>query len=189
MMHAWTGEMGYPLLTVLPPSEGKKGLKLRQNRFLSKGPPTPDEDKVLWWIPITASSGSASGDVKPLETFVLSEREGDAESFDLPEGEGSWLRLNAGQTGIFRVNYTPELWKGLSSAVGSLQLPVIDRLGESDQGDRGLNGLGGLMRQRVGVTTGSRQERLTSTQSFRSLALMRVGPQLGWRVAVTRRPG
>lgn len=131
MMHAWTGEMGYPLVTVLPPAEGKKGLRLRQNRFLSKGPPTAEEDQVLWWIPVRAAAGGVAGaEVKQLETFVLAEREGEAEAFQVAEGDGAWLRLNAGQTGIFRVNYTPELWKGLSAAVVSLQLPVIDRLGE-----------------------------------------------------------
>lgn len=42
----------------------------------------------------------------------------------------SWLKLNRAQTGIYRVNYTPHLWKGLAGAVKSLALPPVDRLGE-----------------------------------------------------------
>ncbi|CAI5476698.1 unnamed protein product [Closterium sp. Yama58-4] len=130
MMASWTAQMGYPLISILPPSPGKQGVRLRQTRFLSKGPPSEAEDKQLWWVPVTATAGRVGGgEGKKLDTVVLSEKEGDAEGFVVPEGEGGWLRVNAGQTGIFRVNYTEEQWKGISAAVEALQLPVIDRLG------------------------------------------------------------
>ena len=37
--------------------------------------------------------------------------------------------MNAGQTGFFRVNYSPAEWDSLGSAVKTLQLPAADRLG------------------------------------------------------------
>ncbi|CAI5975967.1 unnamed protein product [Closterium sp. NIES-65] len=132
MMVSWTAQMGYPLISILPPSPGKQGVRLRQTRFLSKGPPSEAEDKQLWWVPVTATTGRVGGgEGKKLDTVVLSEKEGEAEGFVVPEGEGGWLRVNAGQTGIFRVNYTEEQWKGISAAVEALQLPVIDRLGSA----------------------------------------------------------
>ncbi|CAI7870730.1 unnamed protein product, partial [Closterium sp. NIES-54] len=130
MMVSWTAQMGYPLISILPPNPGKQGVRLRQTRFLSKGPPSEAEDKQLWWVPVTATAGRVGGgEGKKLDTVVLSEKEGEAEGFVVPEGEGGWLRVNAGQTGILRVNYTEDQWKGISAAVEALQLPVIDRLG------------------------------------------------------------
>ncbi|GJP41930.1 hypothetical protein CLOM_g1545 [Closterium sp. NIES-68] len=130
MMASWTAQMGYPLLSILPPSPGKQGVRLRQTRFLSKGAPSEAEDTQLWWVPVTAMAGRVGGgESRKLETVVLAEKEGEAEGFVVPEGEGGWLRVNAGQTGIFRVNYTEEQWQGISAAVEALQLPVIDRLG------------------------------------------------------------
>jgi puromycin-sensitive aminopeptidase len=40
-----------------------------------------------------------------------------------------WLKVNAGQTGFYRVNYPNEEWMRLRAAVDALQLPATDRLG------------------------------------------------------------
>lgn len=109
-------------------SGGGPGLHLRQSRFLSKGPPTPEEDDKLWYVGVCATTGTpGSKDIQTLKTFPLSTKEATAEHFVVPEG--GWIRLNAGNTGIFRVNYTPPLWEALATAVATMSLPVIDRLG------------------------------------------------------------
>lgn len=125
MMRSWTQQMGYPLISVTPSPNG--GVHLRQCRFLSKGPPTPEEDSQLWWVPITARAGTLDGETSSLPITILSEKDVDAKELIVPKD--GWLKLNAGQPGFFRVNYTPELWSSLASAVQSSSLGVIDRLG------------------------------------------------------------
>lgn len=126
MMDSWTAQMGYPLVTVSVP-EDKKGLSLKQSRFLSKGTPTPEEDSQLWWVPITATAGAPGGTPSTLPSAVLSEKSMLIEELAVPVG--GWIKLNAGQTGIYRVNYTPELWQSLALAVQKMSLPAADRLG------------------------------------------------------------
>lgn len=73
-MESWTRQTGFPLITVS--EEG--GLKLRQNRFLSSGPPAAENDQQLWWVPINASQGGADGKAEELPLFVLKVRGGRA---------------------------------------------------------------------------------------------------------------
>ena len=44
-------------------------------------------------------------------------------------GDSGWVKVNAGQTGFYRVNYDADQWKRLGEAVGSMELPATDRLG------------------------------------------------------------
>jgi hypothetical protein len=73
-MESWTRQTGFPLITVS--EEG--GLKLRQNRFLSSGPPAAENDQQLWWVPINASQGGGDGKAEELPLFVLKVRGGRA---------------------------------------------------------------------------------------------------------------
>ena len=43
--------------------------------------------------------------------------------------DSGWVKVNAGQTGFYRVNYSTEQWQRLGEAVGSMELPATDRLG------------------------------------------------------------
>lgn len=59
--------MGFPVITV---EETSEGIRLRQNRFLSSGDPTPDEDATLWTIPLNIKTvGSAS---EPRKVLMVS---------------------------------------------------------------------------------------------------------------------
>ena len=40
-----------------------------------------------------------------------------------------WYKVNAGQTGFYRVNYTSEDWERLAPAISTQQIPATDRLG------------------------------------------------------------
>eukprot|EP00270_Netrium_digitus_P002182 TRINITY_DN1241_c0_g2_i1.p1 TRINITY_DN1241_c0_g2~~TRINITY_DN1241_c0_g2_i1.p1 ORF type:complete len:933 (-),score=267.52 TRINITY_DN1241_c0_g2_i1:149-2803(-) len=126
MMDSWTRQVGYPLVTITLGDDGS--MKLRQNRFLSKGLPTAEEDSNLWVVPITGISGSpGSSTPSQLPTSVLAEREGAVKELSVPAG--GWFKLNLGQTGIYRVNYPPVFWGRLAEAVKRGAIPTSDRLG------------------------------------------------------------
>ena len=51
-------------------------------------------------------------------------------SIVLPEATAdAWAKVNAGQTGFFRVNYSSEEWDRLRGAIASRSLSASDRLG------------------------------------------------------------
>lgn len=130
IMDTWTKQPGYPFLDVQPSQseDGQPALRLRQRRFFyDYDPETDGEDQSLWRIPIGMHSGSAAS---PFLTMLESKESAVSlpETFLGPQGEG-WIKLNAGQTGFFRVNYSPELWERLRPAIESRELPTADRLG------------------------------------------------------------
>ena len=47
----------------------------------------------------------------------------------VPNPSEDWYKVNAGQTGFFRVNYTSEDWQRLAPAISGRELPATDRLG------------------------------------------------------------
>ena len=58
----------------------------------------------------------------------MDQRDADVE-VDKDAGSEGWVKVNSGQTGFYRVNYSPEDWTRLQGAVEALELPSIDRLG------------------------------------------------------------
>lgn len=79
--------------------------------------------KYAWWIPVTYAPVDASGN-STVATGVV-DSEGVVEMKDC-EAEAPWpegataIKVNSGQWGVFRVNYTEELWEGLIQAAPSL---------------------------------------------------------------------
>eukprot|EP00899_Mesostigma_viride_P010571 jgi/Mesvir1/19515/Mv06893-RA.1 len=146
MANSWTAQMGFPLVTVLPDTDAKAHAgkaaggccHLRQSRFLSAGGPSPGQsDPSLWWIPVQARRGvlgTPASEQQELST-VLSEREA---TWEMPPPAGlkvgssstTFLKLNAGQAGFYRVNYSPALWDALGAALGATPpaLQIEDRL-------------------------------------------------------------
>lgn len=130
MMRSWTGEMGYPLIEILEEKydSDKKTmtLKLRQRRYLSSGDVKPEDDKVLWWIPLSVITHSTSKSVQ----HVFSTKES---TFTFPyaveagkEDEAFW-KLNVGVTGFFRVKYEEGTLARLGRNITKLQ--TSDRIG------------------------------------------------------------
>jgi puromycin-sensitive aminopeptidase len=129
-MDTWTKQPGYPFLEVSQSQgeDGQPALVLRQRRFLyDRDPAHDEEDQSLWRIPIGVRGAAAA-------TAFLTMLEAREATVPLPEafsganGAG-WLKLNAAQTGYFRVNYSPELWARLRPAIEARALPTADRLG------------------------------------------------------------
>ena len=117
-MAGWTLQMGYPLLTVSESGDGE--LSLVQQRFLSDGSPGEDPNRS-WKIPVGIQSSDGSKTITMLE-----DAEGTA-----PKPVGcDWVKINPGQTGVYRVRYSPELLAKLAPAVKDLS--ASDRIGLVD---------------------------------------------------------
>ncbi len=119
MMDVWTGKAGYPLLTV---SEKGGGLDIEQTRFfsspLSRG---TTKDATVWSVPVSLKAG-AHGVVRKITV--------DKKRVHISNvKQGGWLKVNTGETGVFRTNYSKDAWVRLAEAIMKDELSVIDRLG------------------------------------------------------------
>lgn len=116
MMGVWTGKAGYPLLTL---SQKNNVLKVEQARFfaspISKG---TTKDKTVWPIPLNIQNKTSTKKV------ML-----DTKKMEIEHGSNEWIKLNASEIGVFRTNYTLELWGALAHAVEHGELSLRDRLG------------------------------------------------------------
>ncbi|KAF8431269.1 peptidase family M1-domain-containing protein [Terfezia claveryi] len=130
-MSNWIKVIGFPVLTV---TEKPGEIHIRQSRFLSTGDLKPEEDQTTWWVPlmITKQSLTASvGDVSSLITKEVTIRGLDT----------SHYKLNDGQNGFYRVNYSPERLAKLAEVKKSLS--VSDRVGViADAAAMAVAGLG-----------------------------------------------
>ncbi|VDD94199.1 unnamed protein product [Enterobius vermicularis] len=127
LMSSWTKQMGFPLVQVSQSVDGnKRTLKLKQSRFLADG--GTDENDQLWQVPITVSTSSDPSVIK--HRFLLTEREQEVTLDNIPSTE--WVKINAGTTGFYRVEYSPEILEALLPDVSSKKLPAVDRFGLTD---------------------------------------------------------
>ncbi len=123
--NSWIKQVGYPVIdAVADRSADGVRLALKQERFLYDH--LVDEgatDAALWQVPISVARGSG----EPVSVLM----EAKVEALDLPapvEADDDWIKVNAGQTGFFRVSYEPDEWGRMRSAVASRQVPATDRL-------------------------------------------------------------
>ncbi|HEY4526761.1 MAG TPA: M1 family metallopeptidase [Candidatus Paceibacterota bacterium] len=116
IMANWTGKSGYPLLTVI--DKGKQ-LELKQSRFFAS--PILNKqtrDPTVWHIPI--SSINSKGKRQKLLMQTRATR--------MPH-KGAWLKLNANESALFRVNYPKNMREALAKPVQTKKLNTRDRLG------------------------------------------------------------
>ncbi|KAJ3074533.1 Aminopeptidase 2 mitochondrial [Podochytrium sp. JEL0797] len=106
LMHSWTKEMGYPLVSVeseVYDDEAKTmTVALSQARFLSGGELKAEEDAVVWWVPVTVVShltGKAGA-----TRHVLSDKQGTI-TFPYDASSDAFWKLNFGASGLYRVKY------------------------------------------------------------------------------------
>ncbi|KAI8905519.1 peptidase family M1-domain-containing protein [Gorgonomyces haynaldii] len=126
MMHGWTKEMGYPIVTVSKeeynPTTKKLTLHLQQQRFLSSGDVKPEDDKTVWHIPINVvTSAGVTGHLLSTKTGTI--------VFDYdPSG---FYKLNYKTTGFYRVNYPASHLKKLGELIAQnpTLLTTEDRAG------------------------------------------------------------
>ncbi len=126
LMRRWTGQQGYPVLDVRASatSEGLS-LEIQQSRFVYEAilGHTETADDKIWPIPVTVIAPDY-----PVTSILL---DSDSATVLLSSaGERpAWFKLNADQTGFYRVDYGEENWERLVPAIASQELSATDRLG------------------------------------------------------------
>ncbi len=108
VMKNWTSKSGHPVVTVV---EQGSNLKLTQSRFFSSSiSKKKSKDKTVWSI--------------PLNGYLM-----DKKTMTIKTPKSGWLKLNAGESSLVRVDYPHHLLKGLEEAVKEKKLSAPDRLG------------------------------------------------------------
>jgi puromycin-sensitive aminopeptidase len=124
MMAGYTRQAGYPVLLVRDRQKnGNLALEVEQTRFFVDG--SRDRKQPAWQLPLGAL---VEGNQQPHYETMKNRRL----RFSLPMKDGSWVKLNPGQSGFYRVAYSQELWRRLLPAVETKALPTVDRLGLLD---------------------------------------------------------
>jgi aminopeptidase N len=126
-MAPWTKEVGYPIVQL-----SSEGGPIQVSRFLSSGPEL-DNEYTCWPIPITARVQDMDEIQGP---WMIHGPNGD-QSAELSSkiqewsNANQWFKLNVDQTGFFRVSYSEDQWKRLSTVMdpSNMSLSTTDRLG------------------------------------------------------------
>ncbi|KAL3696886.1 hypothetical protein R1sor_010962 [Riccia sorocarpa] len=127
LMHSWTSQKGFPVITAKVHGKATS-VELKQSQFLSSGV----DGKGEWVVPVTVAVGSYKVTGSYLARGKISTIELPAASSESPESDSevpSWIKLNIGQTGFYRVQYDEELAKRLRSAIASNSIEPTDRFG------------------------------------------------------------
>lgn len=125
LMASWVRQTGFPLLEVESQRENTElRVGLTQSRFLYEHLEGPGKDETLWKVPIAIQRAGGS------PASLLAENRAVGHVFPATTREKlDWFKVNAGQTGFYRVNYPSEEWEHLFSALRAAGLPSVDRLG------------------------------------------------------------
>jgi aminopeptidase N len=118
LLELWTGAQGYPVLEV---SRSGSVLTIEQRRFLSSGDVRPEDDQVVWQIPLLIRIEGCEGDTRT----VLTER---VNKVEIPAG-ARWVKVNSRQAAFCRVKYAPELLRSLAESISAASIEAVDRLG------------------------------------------------------------
>ena len=125
IMDSWVKQTGYPVLQIEADRRPDGVMvSLSQERFvydhlLGEEEPNPE----VWQVPVSVSAPGATS-----ASTVMDNKEA-VITVPVPNPSEDWYKVNAGQTGFFRVNYTSEDWQRLAPAVSGRELPATDRLG------------------------------------------------------------
>ncbi|KAI5787071.1 peptidase family M1-domain-containing protein [Geopyxis carbonaria] len=112
-MRNWIKLIGFPFLTVL---ENPGQITIKQSRFLSTGDVSPLEDATTWWVPLMLNESSVQ------QISALESKEITIQGLDMTN-----FKLNNGQTGFYRVNYSEDRLLHLGKMQG--KLTVSDKVG------------------------------------------------------------
>ncbi|KAL9083473.1 MAG: hypothetical protein Q9159_005768 [Coniocarpon cinnabarinum] len=116
VMHVWTREVGYPVLSV---TEQGDNINIKQNRFLRTNDVKPEEDQTLY--PVFLALRTKQG---VDEEQTLFEREK-----TLKKPADDFYKLNADHSGTYRTFYPASRLEKLGQAAKSGLLSVEDRAG------------------------------------------------------------
>jgi puromycin-sensitive aminopeptidase len=121
IMNSWVKQTGYPVVDVdINRSGAEPVVGLRQQRFLYDHLLDAQVDSTIWQVPVSIASPDAAS-----RSLLM---EDSSASVSLAAAHG-WIKVNAGQTGFFRANYSEDEWAKLRDAIASQEVPAVDRLG------------------------------------------------------------
>ncbi|PYI04445.1 aminopeptidase 2 [Aspergillus sclerotiicarbonarius CBS 121057] len=118
MMHAWTRELGFPVLTVTKDGSTNT-INVRQTRFLATADLQPGEDDTIY--PVSLGLRNMDGVATDL---MLTGRE-----WTFPVAGLDLFKFNANHTGFYRTAYSADRLKRLGVAAARGSLTVEDRVG------------------------------------------------------------
>jgi puromycin-sensitive aminopeptidase len=98
----------------------KRRLVVKQTRFLDDG---TKDDSTVWQVPITIVTESSPNEI--VHKALLTEREQEIILDNVADSD--WVKLNAGMSGFYRVQYSDEMFKQLLNAVQTKKLRTEDR--------------------------------------------------------------
>lgn len=123
-MNPWVLKTGYPVLSVS--DVAKDGtVEITQHRYLETGDLKPDEDQTLFTVWLATRKADGSVDQKDM----LTNRSG---KFKVGSSNDAFFKLNADQTGIYRVKYSDKVLEKLikeGERGPRSKLSVADRIG------------------------------------------------------------
>ncbi|HSX01797.1 MAG TPA: M1 family metallopeptidase [Candidatus Saccharimonadia bacterium] len=115
VMTAWTSLPGYPIVEI-------DESELRQERFYASARErTTAKSQAVWPLPLSLLTPQGE-----LPTQLITET---TAALPAAAARAAWLKPNAGQTGFYRVRYTPAMIEQLTPVLASAQLPAVDRFG------------------------------------------------------------
>ena len=124
MMDSWIQQVGFPVLTAeLSRSGDTVRATVTQQRFLYSG---PNQDQTRWHVPVRfghETDGNAA-------RLMMTDRS--AETAIPGSPADGWIKVNAGATGFYRVQYQGDELTHLTNGVRRGQLSPSDRLGLLD---------------------------------------------------------
>ncbi|CAH1790124.1 unnamed protein product, partial [Owenia fusiformis] len=125
IMSGFTNQMGFPVLKVSQVQQGSnRVLTITQEKFCADGG-SGDASSSTWMVPISVST-SSNPDIVAHRALM------DQTTITLTlenVKEGEWVKLNAGNVGFYRVQYSSEMLDALLPAIKEQSIPPRDRLG------------------------------------------------------------
>lgn len=108
MMEFWIKRIGFPLINV-ESNFAESKLNVTQSRYLNNGEVKPEENKVLWWIPLSISTGPKESDILDIDhsKSVITSKELTIDNF--PIAANDFFKINKDSKGVYRVNYSSDI--------------------------------------------------------------------------------
>ncbi|CAM9020297.1 unnamed protein product [Wickerhamomyces anomalus] len=113
----WVRKIGFPYVEV---KVENGNVNFKQNRFLSTGDVTEEENGTNWWIPLNISTGKEDSD--RIKDLSFSEKEATIENL---AKENTFFKVNKNSVGVYRVKYDDETFKTI--------VENIDKLSSTDK--------------------------------------------------------
>lgn len=116
LIDPWILRIGFPVVTI---GEEPGQIGIKQNRYLSTGDVTNEDDRTTWWVPLRLQGKVGSKDIAPLE---LTKKEDIVRDVD-----DSFYKINKDTTGFYRTNYPRTRLATLGGQIDRLSLS--DKIG------------------------------------------------------------